>query len=442
MPLRHYPLRAILLTLLLFLLSFWTMPIFSAAASDASWLLYDENIYYTTTSRGEVTIKSARASVTEAEIPAEIDGCPVTEIGSFAFKDCSRLTRAVLPKTIRKIGEFAFQNCNRLTDLTIPDEVEQVGWGIVQGTPWLEQQQDDFVIAGQEILLAYQGSDANVVVPNGVRAIGGYAFASCDTMRAVTLPDSLLSIDAFAFDKCSNLLEVCMADGVTTIGEYAFHWCVSLLNISLPDTVETIGNHAFSFCKSMEEAKLPASLKQISNTMFSGCKALTMVEIPDGVTVISNYAFQNCAALTDVVIPESVMEIGAGAFDGCFNLKQLSIRNGACRIYDAEQTIAASAKIKGLVGSTAHVYAQKYQRDFLALDGMKGDYDGDSEITINDAFLVLMLSSNISAGLTQALSPAKMYAADYDSNGIITINDAFQILMVHSYHAVGGKDDN
>ena len=217
----------VLLALLLVIGCFSGMCPVSAAGS-ADLKIYQDTIYYTISAMHEVTIKSARSAVTEAVIPAELDGCPVTEIGEYAFKDCTRLKRVVLPDTIRRIGEFAFKDCSRLTELSIPDTVSEIGWGIVQGTSWLENQTSDFVSAGQGILLAYTGTEKDVTVPDTVRAVGGYAFDGCTTVETVQLPSSLRSIDAFAFSNCGNLRQVQIADGLESIGEYAFHWCVSL----------------------------------------------------------------------------------------------------------------------------------------------------------------------------------------------------------------------
>lgn len=77
---------------------------FAAFADDTGQKVYQDMIYYTITPMHEVTITGARAILTEANIPAELDGCPVTEIERYAFKDCTRLKQVTLPDTIRRIG--------------------------------------------------------------------------------------------------------------------------------------------------------------------------------------------------------------------------------------------------------------------------------------------------------------------------------------------------
>ncbi len=418
----------VLLALLLVIGCFSGMCPVSAAGS-ADLKIYQDTIYYTVSAMQEVTIKSARSAVTEAVIPAELDGCPVTEIGEYAFKDCTRLKRVVLPDTIRRIGEFAFKDCSRLTELSIPDTVSEIGWGIVQGTSWLENQTSDFVSAGQGILLAYTGTEKDVTVPDTVRAVGGYAFDGCTTVETVQLPSSLRSIDAFAFSNCINLRQMQIADGLESIGEYAFHWCVSLEQIELPDSVKNVGGHGFSYCRSLRKVRLSQAMTQISNTLFQGCSSLTEIELPENIKTIYNYAFDGCAALQKIVLPAAVEEMGASAFSGCGSLEQLVILNPACRIYDTEQTVSSSTCINGFANSTAEIYARKYSRQFRPIDRQRGDMDGDGSLDTSDLFLLLYLCACRGAGVQTNPTSVELYCADYNADGKIDNLDVYDLMM-------------
>lgn len=48
-------------------------------------------------------------------IPATIEGCLVTSIGTFAFAHCSRLTSLTIPPSVTSIGDMAFAGCENLT---------------------------------------------------------------------------------------------------------------------------------------------------------------------------------------------------------------------------------------------------------------------------------------------------------------------------------------
>ena len=66
---------------------------------------------------GEVVIRSSYA------------GKPVTRIGNWAFRDCSRLASVTIPNSVTSIGDRAFQYCGSLTSVTIGNSVTSIeGW--------------------------------------------------------------------------------------------------------------------------------------------------------------------------------------------------------------------------------------------------------------------------------------------------------------------------
>ncbi|MGN0621571.1 MAG: leucine-rich repeat domain-containing protein, partial [Porcipelethomonas sp.] len=101
---------------------------------------------------------------------------------------------------------------------------------------------------------------------------------------------------------------------------------------------------------------------------FSACKALSSITIPDSVTSIGGFAFESCTSLENITISDSVTSIGDCAFDGCLNLESITIENPKCEIYNSSDTISDTATIYGYENSTAQSYAEKYNREFVALD--------------------------------------------------------------------------
>ena len=51
----------------------------------------------------------------------------VTEIGPFAFGNCSALADIQIPAAVMKIGEYAFEPCSSLKEAAIPDNVQSIG---------------------------------------------------------------------------------------------------------------------------------------------------------------------------------------------------------------------------------------------------------------------------------------------------------------------------
>ncbi len=66
---------------------------------------------------------SSDTSVTEIEIPSEIDGIPVIEIGTEAFSHYTSLVSVTIPDSVMLIDWGAFASCTSLEIITIPDSV-------------------------------------------------------------------------------------------------------------------------------------------------------------------------------------------------------------------------------------------------------------------------------------------------------------------------------
>ena len=99
-----------------------------------------------------------------------------------------------------------------------------------------------------------------VVLPEGVTAIGDYAFRGCSSLQEVALPATLAAIGKSAFARCRSLKEIALPDTLAAIGRGAFQRCSSLQEIALPDTLAAIGDRAFQGCSSLQEVALPNTL--------------------------------------------------------------------------------------------------------------------------------------------------------------------------------------
>ena len=138
----------------------------------------------------------------------------------------------------------------------------------------------------------------NVVIPRGVKEIGGYNFAECGSLQRVTIPKS-----------------------VKSIGKCAFRFCASLKKIEIPEDVESLGEASFSKCYSLKQVNIPNNVTEINSYTFNDCTSLRKIEIPESVTSIGEGAFMGCRLLKEIEIPSRIRSIRASAFDGCTSLK-------------------------------------------------------------------------------------------------------------------------
>ena len=92
---------------------------------------------------------------------------------------------------------------------------------------WKEEKsdndEDDFLIVGDGILIAYKGTKAHVEIPDGVKQIGAEAFKGHKEILDVAVPASVKKICAEAFRNCSELTGLTGCEGLKTVVRGAFY---------------------------------------------------------------------------------------------------------------------------------------------------------------------------------------------------------------------------
>ena len=207
-----------------------------ASVSDPStWIPYEVtggNIYFDPETQNIVGCDS---SVTEAVIPAEIDGKAVRMIVSMKpTSGASRLQKVVISEGIFEIGEGAFRFCEMLSEIQIPDSVIEIGEA---------------------------------------------AFHCCESLTTVDLPPEITIIRDDLFSYCYRLVNVTIPNGVVTISRDSFYNCSSLEIIELPDTITGIGEWAFRNCSSLKKIDIPDTVKAILPNVFDGCSSLSAINV-------------------------------------------------------------------------------------------------------------------------------------------------------------------
>lgn len=159
----------------------------------------------------------------------EIDDT-VQTIGRLAFAE-SGLKAIDIPENVTAIEYGAFMNCSALSDVEIPDTVESIATRAFSGTAWLnewlkggkEGTDDDFLVVGDGILLAYRGNEEYVTIPDGVKQIGSEVFKGHTEIINVAVPSSVTKICAEAFRNCDSLIGLSGCEGLRTVIRGAFY---------------------------------------------------------------------------------------------------------------------------------------------------------------------------------------------------------------------------
>ena len=277
-------------------------------------------------------------TISDVEIPSNIDGVRVVTIGYQAFQN-KNITSVIIPETVRKIEQFAFAYNSTLTHIEIPKSVTSIASQVVSGCSLPDD--EAFIYKrnadGSEDktnLIGYGGANKNPVIPEGVTRISYRAFYNCGLL-SVEIPNTVITIASEAFLN-NYLTHLDIPDSVTSLDGSAFndnmladedafiyarnagggedrtkvigYGGANRTNVVVPDGVLEIGSQAFSYCY-IYKITLPEGLKVIGTLAFE-MNNLTELEIPGTVTYIGN------GAINGNYLPEEKAYIFARNADG------------------------------------------------------------------------------------------------------------------------------
>ena len=142
--------------------------------------------------------------VEQVEIPAEINGKPVTTIDGDCFFSCRNMKSILLPDSITEIGVQAFAMCKGLAEIDLPDSIT---------------------------------------------TIGKFAFRDCTGLKKIVMPAGLKKLETGMFYDCSlpDDVDILLKEGLEIIESEIFKsWPHRLsFTLKLPHHVKTIADGAF-----------------------------------------------------------------------------------------------------------------------------------------------------------------------------------------------------
>ncbi|MDD6094653.1 MAG: leucine-rich repeat domain-containing protein, partial [Clostridia bacterium] len=242
-------------------------------------------------------------AIEEIQIPGT-----VKSIGNSAFKGCTSLTFVTVPDSVEKIESLAFYGCTELTEVNIGKSLSYMGsdnpvfgqcpnlrsFNISEENTFVSYENGFLICSNDLVACVYDLLSEDLVIPSGVKKIGGYMFSDLSFIKSLSLPEGLEEIGRSAFRECTGLTSVTFSEGLKIIAPYAFYHCVGLSELYFPDSLYAIKQYAFADCESLKSVRTGESLTIIENRAFSNCRRLFEV-IDDSASI----NLQNAQNTTD-----------------------------------------------------------------------------------------------------------------------------------------------
>ena len=289
----------------------------------------------------EVYVEGFEGSITSANIVNNINGYPVTRIGTNAFKECTSLESVTVPDSVTDIGYKAFAGCSKLTSISLPDNMLKIDNSSFDDTAYRSDDnnwENGVLYIGKHLIAADGKTEVDdYKIKEGTLTIAPYAFGPFAKFKNITIPKSVKLIDCRSFSICRAMININVDSANTDYSSYdgvlynkdkteliKFAIGRSETSFTVPDGVEIIGGSAFEESR-IQRIYLSGSVKTIGESAFNECKGIKQITIPNGVETIEAEAFKQCNNLTDVSIPESVSFIEYDAFNLCDNLISIKV---------------------------------------------------------------------------------------------------------------------
>ena len=274
----------VMLTVILLMVGM-TFAVNAEASGDYEYKILNDGTISITKFVGEESI---------VEIPSEIDGLTVTQIGAEAFKSCEFLASVSIPDTVIDLGSEAFAECVNLTKLHVGDGITMIYDDVFYRTNNVEE----------------------VFIGKNLESVGVFYFFT--NLKTITV-----DIENIRFVSEDNVL---FNTAGTTLYKYPAQ--SDRTEYTVPESVERIEHNAFYKAVNLEKINLSASLKDIGEYAFLGCSALKSISIPKGVIELYSGAFANCKSLESVALTYNLRTINEEVFAGCENIKDVYYNEG------------------------------------------------------------------------------------------------------------------
>ena len=213
-----------------------------------------------------ITLVKYIGTLYDVEIPADINGLPVTAIGTAAFQNNPSVRRVLLPLTVKSIGDWAFSYMDSLHTVVLQSGMESIGANVFTGDPNL----------------------AELKLPGGVKEVGLNILDREAATKVCAAEGSggydLLTADGYWVRPLSE----CSADDALLD-----EWTLKNLTVGMTVDPELLGPNpgaydllAARYGSSVEIVRIPDETKEVTLSLLYGTGDNVILMVPKGVTAI------------------------------------------------------------------------------------------------------------------------------------------------------------
>lgn len=255
-------------------------------------------------------------------------GCYLESIGASAFEDCAELMTLNLrsanpPKYATGFSSTQYINMNINVPKGSADNYKNA-------EPWKNfwnlNEKDNLISLFEADGIMYLVSSENIVDIIGYTSSCSEELLIEPTVSYLGQDYSIESISENAFKGCNIIENVIIKNGVKRLGKYAFENCKNLREIKLASSITILEDGVFKNCSGLKTCVFENPIEELPSECFYNCKSLIEFNL-QGVRKIGHSCFYDCDAISKLIITPSVEFIGESAFYSCSNLNEVAIED-------------------------------------------------------------------------------------------------------------------
>ena len=302
----------------------------------------------------------------------------VTNISANAFSGSTGLQEVnILSETPATIGENAFPASARINVPAGTADAYKSAWSAYAETIFETGVVEKFVVVNG-VLTEYNGTDAEVVLPDNVTSIAANVFRNHPEITKITLPAGLTTIPDYSFYESTSLTHVVFnstnfadrsqAGRQPTEAQQLFP---NMTTLEIGADVTRIPRGMFAFT-ALTSVVIPATVTTIDQYAFYNCESLTSVTLNEGLTTLGIGAFQNCAIGGTLTIPSTLTSFGANAFAA-------NMQNQISLVYNVPDLQINTMNYQTGLFATANVTSVQFGANVVAIPAMM--FTGNTTLT-------------------------------------------------------------